>query len=239
MADVALVPERHVLQGDQRVAAQQAGESGHALGEHRVALVRHGRGTLLPGPERLECLRHLGALQVADLGRDAFERSTQDRNGGEQVGMPITAHHLGGGGVGLKPEPLAHEALRLGADVGMAADGAGQLAHADLVTHSSQPILVTGDLRIPAGGLEAEGDRLGMDPVAAPDHGRVTVLQGKAPRDLRQAGQLSLDHHGRIAQGDRGGRVEHVRAGEAVVQPAALRAKPLGDRSQECENVVL
>ena len=46
--DVALVPQRHVLEARLRVAAQQPGEAGDALARDRVALVRHRAGALLP-----------------------------------------------------------------------------------------------------------------------------------------------------------------------------------------------
>ena len=45
VADVALVPERHVLQRRHRVAAQQPRQAGQVLGEDGVALVRHGRAS--------------------------------------------------------------------------------------------------------------------------------------------------------------------------------------------------
>src|SRR6202171_4705931 len=48
VADVPLVPEGHVLQRRQRVAAQHAREPAQVLGEDRVPLVRHRRGALLP-----------------------------------------------------------------------------------------------------------------------------------------------------------------------------------------------
>ena len=79
MADVALVPERHVLEADERIGAQQPRHPGDPLGEDRVALVRHRAAALLPGAERLECLADLGALEVPDLDRDALERPAQDR----------------------------------------------------------------------------------------------------------------------------------------------------------------
>ena len=56
-----------------RVAAQHAREAGDLLGLDRVALVRHRRGALLPRAERLLHLAHLGALQVADLRRQALQ----------------------------------------------------------------------------------------------------------------------------------------------------------------------
>ena len=73
VADVALVPQRHVLEGRERIAAHQAREPGHVLAQDRVALVRHRRRALLPLAERLGDLPHLGALQVADLDGEPLQ----------------------------------------------------------------------------------------------------------------------------------------------------------------------
>src|SRR3546814_6136974 len=64
VADVALVPECHVLEANQRIGAQQARQPADTLGEHRVALVRHGARPLLAATEWLERLAHLRALEV-------------------------------------------------------------------------------------------------------------------------------------------------------------------------------
>ena len=74
MRDVALVPERHVLQRRRHGGAHQAGEAGEVFGQHRVALVRHGGGALLAGGEEFLGLQHLGALQVPDFGGQPLDR---------------------------------------------------------------------------------------------------------------------------------------------------------------------
>ena len=71
--DVALVPQRDVLERHLGVAAQDAREPADALADDRVALVRHRARALLALAERLLDLAHLGALQVADLGREALQ----------------------------------------------------------------------------------------------------------------------------------------------------------------------
>ena len=73
MRDVALVPQRHVLEPDDRRGTDDPCEAGDALGDLRVALVRHRRRALHPGRERLLDLAHLGAREVPDLGREAIE----------------------------------------------------------------------------------------------------------------------------------------------------------------------
>src|SRR5450756_467355 len=56
VADVALVPERLVLQRRARVAAQEPGQPGDPLAQDRVALVGHRGAALLTGPEGLHQL---------------------------------------------------------------------------------------------------------------------------------------------------------------------------------------
>ena len=77
VADVALVPERLVLERRLGVAAQQPGEAGDPLGEDRVALVGHRARALLAGAERLLDLADLGVLEVADLGREPLDRAAE------------------------------------------------------------------------------------------------------------------------------------------------------------------
>ena len=70
VADVALVPERLVLERRRRVAAHHAREAGDVLEPPRVALVRHRRRALLARAELLLHLAHLGAREVAQLDGD-------------------------------------------------------------------------------------------------------------------------------------------------------------------------
>ncbi len=77
--DVALVPQGHVLERRDRMAADHAGEAAHALAHDRVPLVRHRARALLPFGERLLHLTDLGAREMADLGRDRVERRRRDR----------------------------------------------------------------------------------------------------------------------------------------------------------------
>ena len=56
---------------------------------------------------------------------------------------------------------------------------------------------------------------------------------------LDQPRELALDHRHGVAQHDGGRSVEHVGAGEPVVEPSSLGAETLGDRAQECDHVVL
>ena len=72
--DVALVPERDVLEPDDRVCADDARQPADPLGDDRVPLVRHRRRALLAASERLLDLAHLRPGEVADLEREPLER---------------------------------------------------------------------------------------------------------------------------------------------------------------------
>src|ERR687897_2731094 len=74
VGDVALVPERDVLEADDRSRAHDAGESADPLGHDRVFLVRHRGRALLPAAERLFDLPDLGSREVPDLERELLER---------------------------------------------------------------------------------------------------------------------------------------------------------------------
>ena len=81
VGDVALVPQRDVLERGLGVAAQHAREARDALADDRVALVGHRARALLARAERLLDLAHLRALQVPDLGREALEAGARERDG--------------------------------------------------------------------------------------------------------------------------------------------------------------
>ena len=79
--DVALVPERDVLESDHRRRADDPGQAADPLGGDRVPLVRHRRGALLPGAERFLDLPDLGAREMTDLDSELLERNEiDDRN---------------------------------------------------------------------------------------------------------------------------------------------------------------
>ena len=129
--DVALVPQRDVLEPGAEVPAQHPRQPAELLALHRVALVRHRRGALLlPGPERLLHLAHLGALQVADLRRELLDARADARARVEQLRVPVAREHLRRGHrreAELRADVLLDERV----DVRVRADRAGELADRD------------------------------------------------------------------------------------------------------------
>src|SRR2546423_2602827 len=73
MRDVALVPERYVLKTDHAVCANNAREAADSLRQNWIALVRHGRRTLLPTLEFLLRLAHFRALPVPNRERELIQ----------------------------------------------------------------------------------------------------------------------------------------------------------------------
>ena len=133
VGDVALVPQGDVLERRLRVAAQHAREAGDPLALDRVALVGHRRGALLAGPERLLDLAHLGALQVADLGREPLEAGAGERDRAEQLGVAVAGDDLRGDVLAAEAQPREDARLETGVGGGVGADGAGDRPDLDLL----------------------------------------------------------------------------------------------------------
>ena len=71
-------------------AAHDAREPADPLGDDRVALVRHRRRALLAACRTAPATsRDLGAREVADLERELLERRGDERERGEQLGVPV------------------------------------------------------------------------------------------------------------------------------------------------------
>ena len=177
MRDVALVPEHHVLKSDNGIAAQHAGQPGHALAHDRILLVRHRRRALLAAGERLERLAHLRSLQVADLGREAVERRSGLGQGRQQPGVAIARDHLRGHLLGLKLQPSERERLDPRIRVRVGADGTGQLADGDARERFGQPPPLAPQLH-----GEAIGKPLALKFVRGGGTQEVSIVVGERPR---------------------------------------------------------
>ena len=158
---------------------------------------------------------------MADLGRKALERGGRDGECREELRMPVALHDLGCRRLGLEPEPLAGDALDLGIDRRIVADGARELSDANSFERARDPAPGAVELEGPDRELQAEGRRLGVDAVRAADRERQAVLV----RPLHHRGEGPVDPiHDQLARSaklERERRVDHVGRGEPVVEPAA------------------
>ncbi len=96
VADVAFMPQRHVLQRRHHGGTDDPGEAAQVLAQHRVPLVRHRRGTLLAGMEEFFRLPHLGALQVAHFGGQPLDGAGDDAESAEERRVAVARDDLGG-----------------------------------------------------------------------------------------------------------------------------------------------
>ena len=96
----------------------------------------------------------------------------------------------------LEAEPLARDPLDLGLGGRVRADGAGELADAQALDRVDEPLAVALERECPAGELEPERRRLGVDAVRPADAERLAVLLG-AGDDGREARVETLEQRAR------------------------------------------
>ena len=143
----------------------------------------------------------------------------------EQLGVPVALDDLRRRRLGLEPEPLAGDALDLGIDRRVVADRARELADAHALERPREPAPGAVELEGPDRELEAERRRLGVDAVRAADRQRQAVLL----RALHDGGERPVDpledQLARLPDLERERRVDDVRGGQPVVEPAAGRRR--------------
>ena len=225
------MPQGDVLEPDEGISAHESREPADPLGDDRVALVRHRRRALLARRERLLDLTHLGPREVPDLEREAVERGGEDREGGQELGVAVALEDLRRAGRWLEAQRLARDALDIRRRGRVGPDRTRELAHAHSGECVVEPATVALELERPAQQLETEGRRLGMDSVRPADRDRVAVLLRAGDDRLERAVDPIADQRSRVLHRERESGVEHVRRGEAVVEPAALRPELRRDAS--------
>src|ERR1051326_8621865 len=94
MADVTLVPERDVFHRRHGVRAHEPREARDVFGKDWVALVWHRGGAFLPGRKGLFGLLDFGALKVAHLDREFFQRARDHRERGEEKSVAVALDDL-------------------------------------------------------------------------------------------------------------------------------------------------
>ncbi len=143
-------------------------------------------------------------------------------------------------GAGSRPSRSHASALELGVGGGVRPDRARELADAHPVERAGDALPVARELERPAGELQAERRRLGVDAVRAADLERLAMLLG-ARHDRGERGvEPREDERARLADLQRERRVDDVGGREAVVEPAApLVVELLADGVDERGGVVV
>ena len=245
VGDVSLVPEGDVLEGGLGVGADDTGEAADLLAGDGVALVRHGGGAFLLLGEELFGLADLGALEVADLGGDLVERGAEDGERGDVGGVAVALDDLRGDGDGGEAEFFADGFLMFGLEMAEGADGAGELAHTEVLGGGVEAREVALHFGVPEEELEAEGGGFGVDAVGAADDGGVLELDGAFFEGFGESEDSGADDVGGGFELNRLRRVHDVGGGEAEVQPAGgffilmrRRVDMLGDGGGKGDDVV-
>ena len=220
------MPEGDVLEPDERVAAHEPSEAADPLGDDRVALVRHRRRALLPGRERLLDLAHLGSREVTDLEREAIERRREDRERGEELGVPVALEDLRRRRCRLEPERLARDPLDLRRRRRVRADGARELADA----HPGERVVEPRRDRARAGTpSRAASGRTSSARRGRRASGRWSPCRG-APRRARATASTARSMPSRMSAPafctvSESAVSSDVRGGEPEVEPAPVRAQ--------------
>ena len=175
----------------------------------------------------------------ADLHGQALYGPAQDGQAAEVLGVAVTADHLGGGH-GRGESQLGHDhLLQPGGQVGVGAHRAADLAPAGGHGGPLEAVAVAPELGVEPGQLDAEGDRLGVDAVAAAHLQGVLVLPGPFFQGAQQAVQGAQDQFAGLLELQGVGGVQHVGAGEPQVDEPAGGAHVFGHVGQEGDDVVL
>src|SRR4051794_912249 len=122
---------------------------------------------------------------MADLGGEPLDRRGDQRQGHKELRVAVARDHLGGDRLGLEAEFLRNMGLDPWIYIGEGPDRTGDRASPSFLSGGEEPHPIAGELRVVSCELEAEGGRLRMDAVAAPDRRRVFVLDS-APLEYRQ-----------------------------------------------------
>ena len=149
----------------------------------------HRARALLAGLERLHDLADLGVLEVPDLGREPLEAAAEDRDRRQQRGVAVALDDLGAGRVDVEAELGEDLGLDVRAEVAVRPDRPRDLAGADLVDGRGEPAPAAVELERPAGELEAERDRLGVDRVGPAHHHASRPRSGPGRSARRAAGR--------------------------------------------------
>ena len=239
MRDVALMPERHVLERRRHRRAHHPGEPGEVLGQDRIALVRHRGRALLPFGEEFLRFHDFGALQMPDLGRQPLDRRCDDAERGKERRVAIARDDLGRNRLRLQAQFRRYIRLDPWIDIGEGADRPGNRAGRNLLARRDKPGAGAGELGMGDGELEAEGGGLGVDSVRAADRRRHLMLEGAALQRREQRVDVGDEDVARTPELHGEAGVEHVRACEAQMDEARVGADEFGEMGEEGDHVML
>ena len=138
--------------------------------------MRHGRAALLTGREIFLRLKHLSALQMAHLGRKAFNRRRDNTKCGKIHRMTVARNDLSRDGLHRKAKLGCNMCLHFRIDISEGADCTRNSASSDFSARSDQTFATAGKFGICLRQFHAKGHRLCVDAMAAADGWREFML---------------------------------------------------------------
>src|SRR5438067_8702507 len=187
MTDVALVPERHVLQRNNCVPANDARQTAQTLARDWIALVRHGRAAFLAFAKKFFDLQNFSALEMTKFCRPTIDTGGDDSERRHEFGMTITLHDLSRECCRFQSELFANRALNFWIDVRMRAHRSAYFADADALARLCQAFFRPAEFIIHQRELQPECNRLRVHAVTAANHRR-HFEPARLLRDFRSQG---------------------------------------------------
>src|SRR5438445_11262063 len=130
MRNIALVPERNVLESGLRVRAHHAGKSTDLLASNWIPLVRHRRRAFLFFAEIFFYFADFGTLKMANLSGDFVERAGYNGKSSEISRMAIGVNNLRRNCRSFKSQTSSDYIIKIRAEVGKRTDCPGELHYA-------------------------------------------------------------------------------------------------------------
>jgi hypothetical protein len=212
--DIALVPERDVLEAHDEVRSKDPGEARDSFGPDRVLFVRHGRRALLAFGEWLFELQDFSLLEVPELDREFVQAGPEERQGEEDLGVPVALQHLGGHPGRHEAEAPEGDLLDPRVQMNIGPDRAGDPADADRFERPLETDLMPAQFLVPDEELDSESNGLGVDSMRPAHHDRPLVTVGLLSDDSLESPEVPQDLVQRLLEEKRQGGIDDAVGGE-------------------------
>ena len=238
VADIALMPERNILQARLGVTSQQPCQPGHLLAGDRVPLVRHGRRPLLALDEWFLDFTYLSPLQVADLGRELIQGGPDQSKRQQKFGVPIPGNNLARDRCRREPEPSTDVLFHERRQMSEGPDGAREFTIGNSFLGPPEAVEIAPRFAIPKREFQTKGHRLGMNAVRPTDHDRLLMATGELSENQAEGLHVFYENARSLLKLNGEGGVYYIIGGQPKVEIARLRANPLRHRRDKSDDVV-
>lgn len=198
---------------------------------HRVALVRHGRGTTLAWRGRLEQLARLGLHQQADIAAELAQAAGDQAQRRRELHQAVTLgvpRLLGHGQFQLFGQRLGHR-QGLAAQCRQAARGTAELQYQQARTQFLEALAMASQGAEHASQFHTQRHRCGVLQPGTPHQRRVGMLQCLTGQGVGQLGEVAFYQRQGIAQLQYQAAVHRILAGGAQVHVALGFRHAAGD----------